>query len=314
MNWTPHDFPFLVEKSRRAYLAFAEHLAGTASATGRDDADAAELACRISAETLDVAPMTWLDRQMCELLADTATRVPEWTPAACVPGDEGLIAFERPVIFAPYEHPAGGTTPVPVCMIAWQTEGTQLRLSAWCSRDAVPREVRSPFRDQLTLDELFSITLALDEVVDGHQELTPRGRTSDVTAFKQAANDLHSVAGSLWLLMTQPRIVTERNPATVTVKKKRDGQTIRTPVAVSIRTINSTAQAGSTPTGRTATSRWWVRGHWRQQPWGKGRKLRKPIFIAPHLAGNQDAPIDPRPQVQVIRTGENDTTTEGTQP
>lgn len=314
MNWTPHDFPFLVEKSRRAYLAFAEHLAGTGSATGRDDANAAELACRISAETLDVVPMTWLDRQMCELLADTAARVPEWTPAACVPGDEGLIAFERPVIFAPYEHPAGGTTPVPVCMIAWQTEGTQLRLSAWCSRDAVPREVRSPFRDQLTLDELFSITLALDEVVDGHQELTPRGHTSDVTAFKQAANDLHSVAGSLWLLMTQPRIVTERDPATVTVKKKRDGKTIRTPVAVSIRTINSIPQAGSTPTGRTATSRWWVRGHWRQQPWGKGRKLRKPIFIAPHLAGNQDAPIDPRPQVQVIRTGDTDGTTEGIQP
>lgn len=313
MNWTPHDFPFLVEKSRREYRAFAEQLASIAGTTGRDDGRTAALACRISAEALDVAPMTWIDRQMCDLLAETATRVPEWTPAACVPGDEGLIAFERPVIVAPYEHPAGGTTPVPVSMIAWQTQGTKLRLSAWCSRHVVPREVRSPFRDQLTLAELFAITLAVDEVVDGHQELTPRGSTSDVTAFKQAANDLHSVVGALWLLMTQPRIVTERDPATVTVKKKRDGQTVRTPVAVSIRTLTSTPQANSTPTGRTATSRWWVRGHWRQQPWGKGRKLRKPIFIAPHLAGNQDAPIDTRPQVQVIRTGEYDTTTEETQ-
>lgn len=313
MNWTPHDFPFLVEKARGDYLIFAEELAATATRTGNREASEAQHACQVSAETLDAAPLTWLDQEMCELLADTATRVPEWTPAACVPGQEGLIAFERPVIFAPYEQVGKGTTPVPVRMVAWQTEGNQLRLSAWCSRDAIPREIRSPFRDRLTMEELFGITLPMNEVVDGHQEMNPRGNTSDARAYKQAANDLQSVTGALWLLLTQPRIVTEREPATVTVKKKRNGQTLRTPVSVSIRTINSTPQAGSTPTGRTATSRWWVRGHWRQQPWGKGRQLRKPIFIAPHLAGNQDAPIDPRPQVQVIRTGDTDPSAKETQ-
>lgn len=36
---------------------------------------------------------------------------------------------------------------------------------------------------------------------------------------------------------------------------------------------------------------WLVRGHWRNQPVGKGRKERKLIWIEPHLKGNKEGPI-----------------------
>lgn len=59
-------------------------------------------------------------------------------------------------------------------------------------------------------------------------------------------------------------------------------------------------------TGRTATRRWWVRGHFRNQAYGPKRAFRRRIFIAPHTAGAATAPEpeqDTRPVVTVLRKG-----------
>lgn len=37
--------------------------------------------------------------------------------------------------------------------------------------------------------------------------------------------------------------------------------------------------------------RFWVRGHWTQQPYGKGRKLRRPQWIDPYIKGPEDKPM-----------------------
>lgn len=36
---------------------------------------------------------------------------------------------------------------------------------------------------------------------------------------------------------------------------------------------------------------WVVKGHWRSQPYGEGRKLRRPVYIHPHIKGPVDAPL-----------------------
>lgn len=57
-------------------------------------------------------------------------------------------------------------------------------------------------------------------------------------------------------------------------------------------------------TGRTATRRWWVRGHFRNQAYGPKLAYRRRIFIAPHTAGSATAPEpeqDTRPVVTVLR-------------
>ena len=49
--------------------------------------------------------------------------------------------------------------------------------------------------------------------------------------------------------------------------------------------------------------RWWVRGHWRQQPHGPGNSLRKLIYVDMHTAGPTGAPEPtgaPQPQVTVL--------------
>jgi hypothetical protein len=47
--------------------------------------------------------------------------------------------------------------------------------------------------------------------------------------------------------------------------------------------------------------RWWVSGHWRRQPCGPGRRERRLTYIAPHIKGPEDKPLDVRPTVNVWR-------------
>lgn len=57
-------------------------------------------------------------------------------------------------------------------------------------------------------------------------------------------------------------------------------------------------------TGRKATKRWWVRGHFRNQAYGPKLAYRRRIFIAPHTSGSKSAPEpeqDTRPVVEVLR-------------
>lgn len=45
--------------------------------------------------------------------------------------------------------------------------------------------------------------------------------------------------------------------------------------------------------------RWQVRGHWRMQPYGPGRSLRRKVWIEEQVRGPEDKPIKPR--VNVVR-------------
>lgn len=75
---------------------------------------------------------------------------------------------------------------------------------------------------------------------------------------------------------------------------------------VRIRGSNSTARRagddslapGGGPAGRE--HRWWVRGHWRRQPYGPGRTQRRLIYINPQLRGPQDKPIKATSTVRIL--------------
>ena len=49
------------------------------------------------------------------------------------------------------------------------------------------------------------------------------------------------------------------------------------------------------------THRWIVKGHWRQQAYGEGRKFRRPVYIAPYVKGPEDLPLQETDVVKVWR-------------
>lgn len=301
MAWTPHDLPFIVERASMGYRTLAEFWQQQTT----PDAPRLYEQMNVTAAFLENPPLSWLDSDMCAMLSDMWADVPTWTPASCTPGPSGLIAFEKPILTAPYESAyADEVRPVPVRAIGWRVSGSIVRITAWAWNPDVPTEIRSPIRTSLDLEELLAISLSMHDIIDETSVVLHAAATSDDEAFNKAATSMQALVGSTWLLMTQPKMVTDE-PVTMKVRQHRSGRTVKTPVRVSVRKLSSPPPARSARgAGRKATSRWWVRGHWRQQAWGKNRAFRKPIFIAPHTAGNADAPIDHRPKIQVWRTGD----------
>ena len=64
---------------------------------------------------------------------------------------------------------------------------------------------------------------------------------------------------------------------------------------VKLRRVMYKGSAVPTDIGTESTfeykGRFWVRGHWTQQPYGKGRKLRRPQYIDPYIKGPEDKPM-----------------------
>lgn len=79
--------------------------------------------------------------------------------------------------------------------------------------------------------------------------------------------------------------------------------------APEVRIVRIRADFSTTPTstrsapgdsGRSQTNRFWVSGHWRNQPHGPNSALRRPVYINPFLRGPDDAPIKLSTTVRIL--------------
>lgn len=310
-NWTPLDLPFLRQKAVETLddsILLWQRAPLIPGFTEEDRQDTIS-AIRVFQQWMDAVPLTWLDSDVCDLVADTFNAVPEWTPEAAMPSPNGLIAFEKSPVELVWTGGADGQRrKVPLDLLMWTTDGDRIAVSA-LSRMGEHRAHLAPAREHIPFDEVLSISFDIDQTAGAGRDVNARA-TSEFTGRFSDGERLLSLAGATWLLLGQPSFVEEEAAPTVKVKNRRaaPGQPKVMPVKVSqrrlTRTINDTqdtASPGGRKQRRSPEKRWWVRGHWRQQAWGKNRALRKPVFIAPHTAGPKDAPVDERPQVQVVR-------------
>lgn len=312
MAWCPQDLPFIIEKSARAY----NDMLGRWVPFMDDHPDVAKKMIALMAESVDtldkIGPLTWFDSDMCDIVNELSKTVPDWSPAACLISPSGMIAFEKPFVTAPYQSEDSGTIDLPISAIVWEKNENSLRVTGWISSGDIPNGSRSAIQRLARpgIEEVLGVTIGIESVVDGATKVFAQDDTVNSRAHKNAANAINSIIGASWLLMSQPRMVEESDSVVAHVKRRAIGSAKKgkVPVRVSVTSLVARRYGGdgsATSDGRRhATTRWWVRGHWRQQAWGKERKLRKPVWIAAHTAGAQDAELDERPQVQVWRTGE----------
>lgn len=310
-NWTPIDLPYLRQKTVDTLddaILWWEHAPAIDAVTAAERLDTI-ISIKAFQQCLAGVPLTWLDSDVSDLIAGTFNTVPEWSPAAAMPNHDGLIAFEKSPVNLVWTGGADGQRrTVPLDLIMWATSGNRVTISA-LSRMGEHRQHLSPARGHIPFDEVLSISFDVDGTAGAGQDVNARA-THEFTGRFSDGERLLSLAGATWLLLSQPTLVEEESTPPVRVRNRRPapGQPRVMPVRVSQRrltranTDNQTGAKGNrSAQRRTPEKRWWVRGHWRQQPWGKNRALRKPIFIAPHTAGPKDAPVDDRPKVQVVR-------------
>lgn len=110
-------------------------------------------------------------------------------------------------------------------------------------------------------------------------------------------------AHAAWVLLHEP---VEREVSAITLSPTpiRTGKGRRgRDMSVSVIDVRRSTTTRSAPSGRVIEHdhRWTRRGHWRMQPFGKGRSGRRKVWIDETVCGPADKPLLQRPKVQVLR-------------
>jgi hypothetical protein len=247
------------------------------------------------ADALRAAQLYWVSRDMVELAVAASKTLPPWTPAEAAPAPSGLLCWAKPAGTVPYGKPTTATTNVAWDAVWWWTR----------SDGFMQLQSASRFRND-------------PELLASYKVRTPLGAASTIfmdpriprTEEAHGSEDMHpfiSVVGAAWLLMAQPNI-TETRTTELSKSSERlpsgaeDTQSVGTPEpsSVTIIELRRNLAQSKTPAAKRSNrqyrGRWlvgWPNGYWRQQSYGPGRSLRKPILIAPHTAGPKGAALIP---------------------
>ncbi|MEU1687882.1 hypothetical protein [Micromonospora sp. NPDC005707] len=217
---------------------------------------------------LDRAGLFWIDDDFTDLAEYAAEKLPDVTiNRDLMPSTDGLLVWSRPV------------TPRQITAASWTTTS-----DGW----------------------LLINYRAIGGGLDGKPLQRLREHVGWLAPMNTAqVHEQHVLPGTqpaaallaTWLLIVQQAAevtTAEADKAT----RKTYARTKRP--SPEVRIVRLRANRSTTPTGiRSAPGdlgspqarRFWVSGHWRNQPYGPGRALRRPVYINPFLRGPDDAPI-----------------------
>lgn len=147
-------------------------------------------------------------------------------------------------------------------------------------------------------------SLALDAIPGRGETLVPI--TEPMDEFGAVLPSVSQVVAALLALVGQERVVTKRTlfgdgPASSTASGSDRQAVVMLDLLQPAGGHEGGSRAGDTP--ERALRRWFVRGHWRKQPYGPGGRLRRLQYIALHTSGHPDAPEPigpPPPQVRAL--------------
>lgn len=194
----------------------------------------------------------------------------------------------------------GGTVPIPVHACTWGPYEREMLLFAWSRRDIIAAEVAHAY----TLD--YGAIPPLMPVA---------GWTLPITGEPVAMAELDagmptflpaSVAAA-WLLMEQPTLVDRQNtPVDKNIRSAygRNGRPQPDVTLVDLRRQYVPQDGDASEgieNGRRFRNRWVVSGHWRDQPHGPERSLRRKQWIPAHIKGPDGAPMLATERVNVWR-------------
>ena len=244
--------------------------------------------------TLRKASLWWVSRDMAKLAIGAAPTLPPWTPTIAAPEPTGFIWFDHPIATTP-EVPSAGFledgSPAESVLgsaqihgVHWSTIGTTMAFTLYGRvQDPAQRARSAPL-----WQDIFEIGIYM---VAGDHSFDP-----DVDQLGAAwmTGVVHTI-GAAWLLMQQPRVAEKRSrrASLHTGNKKRKPGKAQLIQVIDLRRLahNDAEREQNNGQSREFHTRWMVRGHWRQQRVGPGRKYTKPVVVSPYLKGPDGAPI-----------------------
>lgn len=268
LNLTPRDLPKVRDRLARFYRG-PDELPETLRITQRGQL----------ADSLDRARLYWIDGSFIELAEHAASQMPAVTASRdLAPCDDGLLVWARPA------------TAHRITAISWAAHDRLLQVVIYRAiGTGLDDQAMQHLRDEVGwLAPMRAFGLRDGELIDD-----PHGHGCAILL-------------ATWLLIAQKAAETVASEVGKTVRKRYarakrplpDVRIVR--IRAHTQRDDATSTTTATSTGRTYTSRVWVTGHWRNQAYGKGRALRRPVYIHPFLRGPEDAPVKLSTTVRVL--------------
>lgn len=251
----------------------------------------------IAQDQLDRASMYWVGSDMCELLFEAAGTVPDETTIdpAVFPASSALVAFERNAEGT--DANSGGR--IVVSALHWYPV---LR--------SLPATAEHPAGDpwpEVDIDSYTYLGGPIGRLVSIGGSVwplkVPLSRTGQggTNADSSVIEDRRLLAAFLYLLRSPGICDSSDHVPSRQVRRaaERAGRSVD-----AVRIINLRRPDHPSSGNREESNyhhRWIVSGHWRSQPHGPGRSLRRPVWIAPHVKGPDGAPLLTGEKVRVLR-------------
>lgn len=265
---------------------------------------------------------TYLTADVCDMISDTYESLPPWSlkELPIKMNTSGIILFEKPK-FITFVGTPGKSEPTYVSGLMWDYRKMTIYRGN-IHKDNKQNTITAP---------IFWVSLVIDTPVNGLKADTMY--TNNNHEFAYIVHD-NNILEPLWqqkgtydlidenvvdyfaatmMLMQQREIIAEPETYEPTVKrgKRRDPVLVPTrengekiPFRISTVSLSETVRkayaANNAGTGHKPTKSWWVKGHWRRQPYGPQSSLRKLIYIHPHISGNVSAPLDERKTITKV--------------
>lgn len=248
----------------------------------RIPAEPAELAQKRAWLALADGELFYISTEMCDLIRSAAPALPEFVLSGDDPPTRsGLAYFATPV-----EDVDDDGLTVRVVAMAWIRIMNAVRIWTFVERDTLPIEWTGDERRTLfdLAPPIFPLGSWQSRESDG--KLLPHREGID------AGRNYFASIKTLWLLMRQPLTeeTAERPDRPTRRRLQREGRPVPPIRVIGLRRPPSSGN-GAGESGREWHHRWIVRGHWRQAACGAGRTERRPVWIAPHVKGPEDAPL-----------------------
>ena len=205
---------------------------------------------------------------MTTVALDASTDMPPWTPSAVILVPIGLLIWAEDlprIVWRGHDN----SPMMPVDGVLWEQSGGSIEFIVLTRTDrAITEGITTSWHAPFIT--VHSVVLKADDLV------------TDDDARYQAG--LIAAIGATWTLMQMPTVATPRQ---VTGSGGSGTEWRRDNRRVSIIDLRRQENHSGTtePAVREYTHRWYVRGHWRQQPHGPAHALRRPTWIRGHIEG-----------------------------
>ncbi|MFF0409121.1 hypothetical protein ACFYUY_01630 [Kitasatospora sp. NPDC004745] len=288
--------PSSLPKARDQIL---RHLTDPAMPLRANTGDSNEAGRQAEVSKLRAAELYWASADMTALAVASGSQLASarWA-SADRPSPSGLIVFDGGV----GNFPMDGVE-VPIEAVTWGAVDGELGISIWLTRATLDAEVKRRGRfTRLVIEQIPPLVPVLGRSI-------PVG--ADPVPFAALDPDLPTLVmqtlAAAWLLMEQPTL-TERQAETADKATARAyGRRQEAVPQVTLIDLRRTyipgqrEETGTDIAGRRYRHRWVVQGHWRDQPYGPERALRRKQWIPAHLKGPDGAPMLATERVNVWR-------------